>query len=186
MKVIPTKFPGVLILEPQVFTDARGYFLESYNRKRYVEVGIVEEFMQDNLSYSGRGVLRGLHFQNPNAQGKLVYVVEGEVFDVAVDIRVGSPDFGKWIGIILSAENKRQFYIPPGFAHGYQVMSETALLAYKCTGFYAPDSERSLLWSDPDIGISWPVQRPVLSARDANASTLAGFDRRTLPEYAPR
>lgn len=186
MKVTPTKLPEVLLLEPQVFGDERGYFLESYNKKRYRDAGITEEFVQDNLSFSRQGVLRGLHFQNPNAQGKLVFVLEGEVFDVAVDIRRGSPDFGKWFGVYLSAQNKRQLYVPPGFAHGFAVVSETALFAYKCTEFYDRNSERSILWNDRDIGISWPVQEPVLSPKDADAAVLAEINPGLLPEYAGR
>lgn len=186
MNVVETGLLGVLLVEPKVFGDARGYFLETYNKSRYHRAGITEEFVQDNLSFSGKGVLRGLHFQNPNAQGKLVYVLQGEVFDVAVDIRMGSPQFGKWFGITLSAENKRQLYIPPGFAHAFQVTSETALFAYKCTALYDPNAERSIIWNDPDIGIRWPIQKPLLSGKDAAATTLAGADRSVLPVYAKR
>jgi dTDP-4-dehydrorhamnose 3,5-epimerase len=184
MKVTRATLPEVLILEPQAFGDERGYFLESYNKKRYHDAGIAEEFVQDNLSFSTRGVLRGLHFQNPNAQGKLVSVLEGEVFDVAVDIRRGSPNFGKWFGVILSAGNRKQLYVPPGFAHGFVVTGDTALFAYKCTAFYDRNSEHSLVWNDPGIGIAWPIADPVLSAKDAQAPTLAGTDLKFLPVYA--
>lgn len=186
MNVIETELPGVLLLEPKVFGDARGFFMETYHSKRYRDAGIREEFVQDNLSFSAKGVLRGLHFQKPNAQGKLVYVLQGEVFDVAVDIRKGSPQFGKWFGKVLSAENKRQLYIPPGFAHGFVVTSETALFAYKCSELYDPASERSIIWNDPGIGIDWPLRQPALSGKDAAAPTLAAIDRSFLPEYAAR
>lgn len=186
MKVIETSLPGVLLLEPKVFGDARGFFMETYHGKRYHDAGIREEFVQDNLSFSARGVLRGLHFQNPNAQGKLVHVLQGEVFDVAVDIRKGSPHYGKWFGVTLSAENKKQLYIPPDFAHGFVVTSETALFAYKCTNLYDPASERSIIWNDPDIGIDWPLRQPALSGKDAAAPTLAAIDPSFLPAYATR
>lgn len=184
MKVIETKLPGVLIIEPKVFGDARGFFMESWNKERYQEAGLPARFVQDNLSFSARGVLRGLHFQNPNPQGKLVSVLWGEVFDVAVDIQVGSPTFGQWVGISLSAENKRQFYIPEGFAHGFVVTSDVALFSYKCTAYYSPDTESSLLWNDPEIGINWPIYKPVLSDKDRAAPTLAEIAVRMLPQFA--
>jgi len=183
MNIIETSLPDVLIIEPKVFGDERGFFLETWNQARYRETGIAETFVQDNLSYSRRGVLRGLHFQNPNAQGKLVYVLQGEVFDVAVDIRLGSPTFGQAVTEILSADNKRQLYIPPGFAHGFCVTSETALFAYKCTDLYHPESEGSILWNDPDLGIAWPVTEPELSAKDQAGIRLADFPRARLPIY---
>ncbi|HEX8980030.1 MAG TPA: dTDP-4-dehydrorhamnose 3,5-epimerase [Parasulfuritortus sp.] len=183
MQVIETPIAGVRIVEPKVFGDARGFFVETWNQVRYAEAGLPGRFVQDNLSFSRRGVLRGLHFQNPNGQGKLVYVLQGEVFDVAVDVRLGSPTFGKNVSAILSADNKRQFYIPPGFAHGFCVTSETALFAYKCTEFYEPKSEASILWNDPALGIDWPVTAPELSAKDAAALTLADFPRDRLPIY---
>jgi dTDP-4-dehydrorhamnose 3,5-epimerase len=173
----------VLILEPKVFGDERGFFLETWNQARYAEAGLPLTFVQDNLSLSRRGVLRGLHFQNPNAQGKLVYVLQGEVFDVAVDIRLGSPTFGQVETVLLSAENKRQLFIPAGFAHGFCVTSETALFAYKCTELYDPKSEGSILWNDPALGIDWPVDSPELSAKDRAAMTLAEFPRERLPVY---
>jgi dTDP-4-dehydrorhamnose 3,5-epimerase len=183
MNIINTNLPGVLILEPKVFGDERGFFLETWNQARYAEAGLPLTFVQDNLSLSRRGVLRGLHFQNPNAQGKLVYVLQGEVFDVAVDIRLGSPTFGQVETVLLSAENKRQLFIPAGFAHGFCVTSETALFAYKCTELYDPKSEGSILWNDPALGIDWPVDSPELSAKDRAAMTLAEFPRERLPVY---
>src|SRR3569832_564580 len=183
MKVIETKLPGVLIVEPKVFGDARGYFLESYQAARYAEAGMAGPFVQDNLSFSRRGILRGLLLQNPRPQGKLVQVLQGEVFDVAVDVRVGSPTFGQWEGVVLSQENARQLYVPPGFAHGFLVTSETALFAYKCTDYYTPQSELSILWNDPDIGIEWTRIEPQLSAKDAAGLRLADIDSARLPKY---
>ena len=172
MNVLPCPLEGLLIIEPKVFGDARGFFLETWNRSRYREVGLHDDFVQDNVSFSCRGTLRGLHFQNPNPQGKLLQVLLGEVFDVAVDIRRSSPTFGKWHGLVLSAENKRQFYIQPGFAHGFAVLSETALFQYKCTGLYSPKDEMAIRWDDPDIGIEWPLKEPLLSERDAKGGRL--------------
>lgn len=183
MNVIETELPGVLIIEPKVFGDARGFFMETYNDARYAEAGLPERFVQDNLSFSARGVLRGLHFQNPQPQGKLVSVLQGEVFDVAVDIRVGSPTFGEWTGVTLSAENKRQFYVPPDFGHGFVVTSETALFSYKCTDYYAPSYEGSILWSDSDIGIEWPIEEPALSEKDRSALPLKEISEDILPRY---
>jgi dTDP-4-dehydrorhamnose 3,5-epimerase len=172
MKVIETRLPGVLILEPRVFRDERGHFAETWQRDRYREVGIDVDFVQDNASFSRHGVLRGLHYQNPTPQGKLVSVLRGEVFDVAVDLRVGSATFGEWVGVELSGENLRQMWIPEGFAHGFVVTADSALFSYKCTAPYAPEHERSLRWDDPDIGIEWPVRRPILSPKDAEAPLL--------------
>jgi len=183
MKVIETALPGVLLIEPRVFGDERGFFMETWRADRYSDAGIPGSFLQDNLSFSQKGVLRGLHFQNPNAQGKLVHVLQGEVFDVAVDIRAGSPSFGKWVGYHLSADNKRQLWVPEGFAHGFCVTSDTALFAYKCTALYAPDCEHSLRWDDPGIGIEWPVETPSLSAKDADARTLETIPCESLPRY---
>jgi dTDP-4-dehydrorhamnose 3,5-epimerase len=166
MNIISGELPGLMVFEPRVFGDARGFFFESWNQRRYAEAGIEEAFVQDNLSFSRHGILRGLHFQNPNAQGKLVQVLQGEVFDVAVDLRRSSPTFGRWETAVLSAGNRRQFYVPPGFAHGFVVTSETALFHYKCTADYSPRDERTLLWNDPDLGIPWPVETPVLSDKD--------------------
>jgi len=176
MKVIPTELPEVLILEPKVFGDERGFFMESYNRRDFNEaVGYEVDFVQDNHSRSARGVLRGLHYQlPPHAQGKLVRVTAGRVFDVAVDIRRSSPQFGKWVGLELSAENHREIWIPPGFAHGFLVLSQHADFVYKTTSYYASAAERSMLWNDNDIGIRWPLNGldPTLSIKDLGASTL--------------
>jgi len=172
MNVLTCDIPGLLILEPKVFGDARGFFLETWNQCRYHEAGISVDFVQDNVSFSRRGILRGLHFQNPKPQGKLLQVLQGEVFDVAVDVRRSSPTFGKWHGLVLSSENKRQFYIPPGFAHGFAVLSETGLFHYKCTEFYSPKDEVAIRWDDPDIGIKWPLKEPLLSERDAKGLLL--------------
>ena len=151
LKIIETRLPGVLIFEPQAFGDGRGFFMETWRKERYEAAGIKADFVQDNLSFSSRGVLRGLHYQQPHAQGKLVSVVQGEVFDVAVDIRQGSPDFGNWAGVLLSGENHRQLWIPPGFAHGFCVTSETAMFAYKCTALYSAGDELGLAWNSPSI-----------------------------------
>ena len=172
MKTLPTRLPGVLLLEPRVFGDARGYFLETWNDSAYRAAGIDAPFVQDNLSRSTRGVLRGLHFQNPEPQGKLVTVLDGSVFDVVVDLRVDSPTFAQWLGVTLSGEQPRQLWVPEGFAHGFQVLSDTALFAYKCTRAYAPDHERSLCWDDPDVGIAWPIPDPTLSDKDRRAPRL--------------
>jgi dTDP-4-dehydrorhamnose 3,5-epimerase len=166
VNVIETDLRGVLIIEPKVFGDDRGFFMETWNKERYAEAGIPTEFVQDNLSFSRKGVLRGLHFQDPNPQGKLVSVLQGEVFDVAVDIRRGSPTFGKWVGVNLSFENKRQLYVPEGFAHGFCVVSESALFSYKCTDWYNSDAEQTLIWNDPNIGVKWPFDNPLLSEKD--------------------
>jgi len=181
MNIISTKLSGVMIIEPKVFGDNRGFFLETWNQARYAECGLPANFVQDNLSYSQRGVLRGLHFQNPNAQGKLVYVLQGEVFDVAVDIRVSSPTFGQWVGVTLSAENKRQFYIPEGFAHGFCVTSETALFAYKCTDVYSPQFEHGVSWDDPELRIDWPIENPILSEKDQKYPRLKDVGVGVLP-----
>lgn len=158
IKVTTCEIEGLKVIEPKVFGDSRGYFFESYNYKDYAAAGITEEFVQDNQSASKRGVLRGLHFQKHFPQDKLVRVIRGEVFDVAVDLRRDSATFGKWFGVILSEENKKQFFIPKNFAHGFLVLSDYAEFAYKCTDFYHPDDEGGLIWNDPDIGIEWPLQ----------------------------
>jgi len=183
MKVIETRLPGVMIIEPKVFGDTRGFFMETWNQTRYSEQGLPGVFVQDNLSFSSKGVLRGLHFQNPNGQGKLVYVLQGQVFDVAVDIRVGSPTFGESVGVSLSSENKRQFYIPAGFAHGFCVTSETVLFAYKCTEMYQPQSEHGVNWLDPDLGIQWPIEKPLLSKKDLINPRLKDIEQSLLPLY---
>jgi dTDP-4-dehydrorhamnose 3,5-epimerase len=172
MNVVLCDIPGLLVLEPKVFGDARGCFMEMWNRRSYREAGLDADFVQDNLSRSRRGALRGLHFQNPKPQGKLLQVLAGKVFDVAVDIRRSSPTFGRWHGLVLSGENKRQFYIPPGFAHGFAVLSKTVLFHYKCTEFYSPKDELAIRWDDPAIGIEWPIKQPLLSERDTKALHL--------------
>ncbi|HSB03463.1 MAG TPA: dTDP-4-dehydrorhamnose 3,5-epimerase [Anaerolineales bacterium] len=167
MNVIETSLSGVLLLEPKVFGDERGFFFESYNKQALEKVGITAEFVQDNHSRSVRNVLRGLHYQIKQPQGKLVRVIHGEVFDVAVDVQRNSPNFGKWVGFNLSAENKRIAWIPPGFAHGFLVLSEVAEFLYKTTDYWAPEHERCIIWNDPDIAINWPLQgEPTLSAKD--------------------
>lgn len=184
MNIISTDLPDVTLIEPKVFGDVRGFFLETWSSARYQSIGINQTFVQDNLSFSQRGVLRGLHFQHPNEQGKLVYVLQGVVFDVVVDIRRGSPSFGCWIGMELSFENKRQIYIPPGFAHGFCVTSTTALFAYKCTDVYSPIAEGTVAWDDPDLGIRWPVETPHLSAKDRRGMRLRDMPAERLPSYA--
>ncbi|MCC4275244.1 dTDP-4-dehydrorhamnose 3,5-epimerase [Marinomonas communis] len=174
MNVINTKIPDVVIIEPKVFGDERGFFLETFQAERYLEeVGINLPFVQDNHSRSGKNVLRGLHFQKSKPQGKLVRVVRGEVFDVAVDIRKTSPTYGQWAGVLLSEDNKRQFWVPPGLAHGFVVLSEIADFEYKCTDYYDPSDEGSLVWNDPDVGIDWPEGiAPILSEKDQKALRL--------------
>jgi dTDP-4-dehydrorhamnose 3,5-epimerase len=181
MKAIETSLAGVWLIEPEVHGDARGFFLETWNLKRYFEAGIKANFVQDNLSLSRRGTLRGLHYQWPHPQGKLVQVLRGTVFDVAVDIRRGSPNFGRWVGVELSDSNHRQLYIPEGFAHGFCVLSEEALFAYKCTDFYHPEAEYSLRWDDPDLNIAWPITQPILSAKDRNGYLLKNLPEEALP-----
>jgi len=183
MKVEAATIPGLLIIEPTVHGDDRGFFMESYSRDRYAAAGIPDEFVQDNVSLSSKGILRGLHLQRPNDQGKLCFVLEGEVFDVAVDVRVGSPTFGQWEGVTLSSENKRQLYIPPGFAHGFCVISEWAMFSYKCTDFYAAPSEIGIAWDDPEIGIDWPIESPQLSDKDQQNRPLRDIPADSLPRY---
>lgn len=178
MNVDTTPLLGVLVVTPRVFGDARGFFLETFHAERYAASGIKGPFVQDNWSRSAKNILRGLHFQNPNAQGKLVGVVRGAVFDVAVDVRVGSPTFGKWFGLELTEGNKKQLWIPPGFAHGFCSLADETDFFYKCTAFYSPESEKTILWNDPSIGIDWPVSSPILSPKDAQAPRLA--DTRNL------
>jgi dTDP-4-dehydrorhamnose 3,5-epimerase len=180
MNVITCDIPGLLVIEPKVFGDVRGFFMETWNRQRYAAAGLDWDFVQDNVSLSRRGILRGLHFQNPGGQGKLVHVLQGEVYDVAVDLRKSSPTFGRSYGLTLSAENKRQFFVPPGFAHGFAVLSETALFVYKCTSLYAPQNELTLAWNDPDLGINWPIEAPQLSEKDARGVRLRDMPRDRL------
>lgn len=179
MQAIPTRIPEVLIIEPQVFGDARGFFFESFNQRRWQETtGLDTRFVQDNHSRSEQGVLRGLHYQTRQPQGKLVRCVVGKVFDVAVDLRQSSPTFGDWVGVELSAENKRQLWVPEGFAHGFLVLSESAEFLYKTTDYYAPQYEQCIRWNDPDLAIAWPTAEPLLSAKD-----LAGIPFRETPGF---
>ena len=182
MRFTPTSLPEVVLIEPDVFKDARGFFLETWHQRKYAEGGIQGPFVQDNHSHSGRGTLRGLHAQLRRPQGKLVRAVEGEMFDVAVDIRRGSKRFGRWVGVCLSGENFRQLWIPPGFAHGFCVLSERVHVEYKCTDFYDREDEVTVAWNDPEIGIEWPISQPVLSARDAAAPVLRALQDR-LPAW---
>ena len=184
MKVIPTGLPGVLVIEPRVFHDSRGFFLESFNAERFAAHGLPTECPQDNHSRSFGRVVRGLHFQSRRPQGKLVSVVRGRVFDVAVDVRRGSPSFGAWFGTTLSDEAPRYLWIPPGFAHGFCVLSDVADFVYKCTDVYVADDDRGVLWNDPAIGIKWPVENPVISAKDERLAPLTA-DRTDLPAYVP-
>ncbi len=185
MKITEIELTGVKIVEPDVFPDDRGYFMEIYQQNRYREFGIDISFVQDNLSYSTKGTLRGLHFQNPNSQAKLVQVIQGEVLDVIVDIRRGSSTFGCWSGVRLSEENHRQLFIPEGFAHGYCVLSDKAIFTYKCSDFYTPECEKGVLWSDPDIGIDWPLKVLTLSEKDGRYPLLKNIPNENLPEYTP-
>jgi len=178
LEIERTSLDGVVLVKPRVFSDPRGFFLETFNERAYRDAGISARFVQDNHSRSLRNVLRGLHFQYPTWQGKLVSVVCGEIFDVAVDIRRDSPSFGRWYGTVLSGENHHQLYIPPGFAHGFCTLSETADVSYKCTALYVPAEDRCLAWNDPDIAIDWPVAQPVLSDKDARGGRLRDLDLR--------
>jgi len=184
VRVIPTTLPGVLIIESQVYYDERGFFLETYHAQKYAALGIADTFVQDNHSKSVQGAVRGLHLQVDRPQAKLVRVIEGEIYDVAVDVRRGSPTFGRWTAVSLSAENFRQCFVPAGFAHGFAVLSPTAQVEYKCTDVYDPKSEAGILWNDPDLAISWPVERPVVSDRDRSNPRLADVMSR-LPVFQP-
>ncbi len=182
MKIIPTAIPDVLLIEPDVFGDNRGFFMETWHRQKYAEAGLDVNFVQDNHSRSAKGVLRGLHYQLEQPQGKLVRVVTGVVFDVAVDVRKGSPTFGQWVGAELSDENQHQLYAPPGFAHGFSVLSESADFLYKCTDFYAPQNEHGILWNDPEINIQWPGRDFKISDKDKNNKMLKDMTDH-LPAY---
>lgn len=174
MKILPTDIPEVIQLIPNIFRDDRGYFMEVFHTQRFLQHGLPDRFVQDNLSHSKRGVLRGLHYQIENAQGKLVTCLQGEIFDVAVDLRRSSQTFGHWVGVTLRSTERNALYIPPGFAHGFYVLSETADVFYKCTDLYSPDHERTLLWNDPEIGVNWPTTgAPILSGKDLNGLKLA-------------
>jgi dTDP-4-dehydrorhamnose 3,5-epimerase len=181
MKISQISLEGVFIIEPDVFSDERGFFLETYNQKRYQEFDIPSTFVQDNLSFSVKNTLRGLHYQIKKPQAKLVQVVAGEVFDVAVDLRPDSATFGKWAGIHLSAKYRQQVFIPKGFAHGFCVLSDSAVFTYKCSNFYDPDSEKGILWSDPDLNIDWPVKDPIISQKDQNLPRLSEIQPQSLP-----
>jgi dTDP-4-dehydrorhamnose 3,5-epimerase len=182
MKFVETALKGVVLVEPDVFEDPRGYFLETYRAGNYADGGIRSPFVQDNFSHSVRGTLRGLHYQLKHAQGKLVMALKGRIFDVAVDIRKGSPTFGRWVGTELSGDSKRQLYVPPGFAHGFCVLSETADVLYKCTDVYDPKDERGIAWNDPALAIAWPIADPLLSPKDQAYPRLADMER-DLPVY---
>ncbi len=181
MNIETTPIPGLLVVMPRVFSDSRGFFVETFHAEKYGAKGIEGPFIQDNWSHSVKDTLRGLHFQNPNGQGKLLCVTRGSVFDVAVDVRVGSPHFGQWFGLELSESNRRQLWVPPGFAHGFCALSAEADFLYKCTALYAPDCEQSIQWNDPAIGIDWPTKHPLLSAKDLAAPSLAKATR--LPKF---
>ena len=183
MKQIETSLPGVCLIEPQVFKDARGFFFESYQERKFAELGIHDSFVQDNQAHSIKDVLRGLHYQVIRPQAKLCRVIQGEVLDVVVDIRNGSPHFGRYMSAVLSAENMRQIYVPAGFAHGCLVLSETAEFLYKCSDFYYPEHERGIIWDDAEIGINWGIQRPVLSAKDLSHPALADIRISELLDY---
>jgi dTDP-4-dehydrorhamnose 3,5-epimerase len=181
MQVIQSGLPGVLIVEPKVIGDSRGFFYEGWNRQRFEGNGIGTDFVQDNISVSGKNVLRGLHYQWPYPQAKLVQILEGEVWDVAVDIRQDSPHFGEWVGVNLSSENHRQLYIPEGFAHGFCVLSERAIFLYKVNEYYHPETDKGVLWSDPRIAVPWPVSEPILSEKDVKQRLLADIPVGELP-----
>ncbi len=184
MNVEATEMPGVLIVHPDAYTDERGLFYETWSQARYAHAGMPETFVQDNVSRSSRGVLRGLHYQDPHAQGKLLSVLEGEIFDVAVDIRRGSPTYGRWVGVTLSATNHVQLYVPAGCAHGFQALSDEAVVLYKCTEYYHHGADHSVLWSDEDLGIPWTLP-PILSAKDRAARRLSAIPGSELPTYSP-
>jgi dTDP-4-dehydrorhamnose 3,5-epimerase len=183
VRFVPAGLAGVVVIEPDVHSDARGFFLETYHAEKYRAGGVPGVFVQDNHSRSVGGTIRGLHLQPRRPQGKLVHVVEGEIFDVAVDVRRGSPDFGKWVGVTLSARNFKQCYIPPGFAHGFAVVSDVAEVEYKCTDLYDPGGELGIAWNDPEIGIAWPIPQPVLSERDTHHPSLSAVIAQ-LPSFA--
>lgn len=186
MEVTRSDLLDALIIQPKKFGDHRGFFVETYQEQRYVDSGLRERFVQDNLSSSTYGVLRGLHYQHTYPQGKLVSVIKGEVFDVAVDIRLGSPTFGKWQSVLLTENSMNQFWVPPGFAHGFLVLSETAIFAYKCTDIYHPETEIAIRWDDPALGISWPIKDPKISAKDEKAILLKDVPKDLLTPYKAR
>jgi dTDP-4-dehydrorhamnose 3,5-epimerase len=181
MNILQTDLDGVLVIIPEAYKDQRGYFMETYQKERYNKIGVQMDFVQDNLSFSKRGTLRGLHYQYPKSQAKLIQVLQGEIFDVVTDIRPLSSTFGQWIGEHLSDKNKKQLFIPEGFAHGFCVLSETAMLYYKCSDFYAPEFEGGILWSDPDLSIEWPVDSPIVSNKDSKLPYLNNISHDRLP-----
>ena len=181
MKLSNTSLPGVFLIEPKVFSDPRGFFWENWNAAKYKSLGISNEFVQDNISYSKHGVIRGLHFQNPKGQGKLISVLQGSIFDVAVDIRPNSPYFKQWVGFELSAENHYQLWIPRGFAHGFGVLSSDALVSYKTDDYYSPSDEQTLFWNDPEIKVVWPIKNPIISEKDLQGLCLNEFSIEKLP-----
>jgi len=183
MKFTKTALLDVFLIEPDVFKDTRGFFMETYNQRKYAEVGIDQVFVQDNYSHSRYGILRGLHYQLKNAQGKLVFVITGEIFDIVVDIRIGSPRFGQWFGTHLSADNRRQIFVPEGYAHGFIVLSESVDVIYKCTDFYTTGDEYGIFWADPTIGIDWPTKNPVLSDKDSKNPKLKEIPEELLPAF---
>lgn len=177
MNVVSTKIPDVLLITPEIHGDSRGFFMEAFQAQRYREAGIIDSFVQDNLSRSSKGTLRGLHFQEPHSQGKLITVLRGSVFDVAVDVRKGSPTYRQWVGVELSDENRQQLWIPKGFAHGFCVLSDSADFFYKCTDRYHRELEKTIRWDDPELGIEWPIAQPLLSEKDRKAPLLADLGR---------
>jgi dTDP-4-dehydrorhamnose 3,5-epimerase len=183
VKFTKTAFPDVFLIEPDVFKDTRGFFMETYNQRKYAEGGIDQVFVQDNYSHSRHGILRGLHYQLKNAQGKLVFVITGEIFDIVVDIRIGSPMFGQWFGTHLSADNRRQIFVPEGFAHGFVVLSEHVDVMYKCTDFYTHGDEYGIFWADPTIGIDWLIKNPILSDKDSKNPKLREIPEELLPTF---
>ncbi len=184
MEKILTALPGVVELRPKVFRDPRGFFMETYHRDRFRDLGITDEFIQDNHSRSGRGTLRGLHYQLPHAQAKLCRVVEGEVLDIAVDIRLGSPHFGKWASVVLSAEQGNMVFVPAGFAHGFLTLTESAQFLYKCSDVYAPKDEHGIAWNDPQLNIAWGIENPLVSEKDGRYSKLSEMSHDLLPRYS--
>ena len=183
MEIIKTTFDELKIVKPDIFEDERGFFMESYNQKKYEKAGIKSIFVQDNISSSQKGVLRGLHYQYPKTQAKLVFVLEGEILDIALDVRLGSPTFGTFFSVILSSQNRKQFYIPEGFAHGFCVLSNTAIFSYKCSNFYAPQFEKGILWCDPDLKIEWNIENPIISGKDKLLKCLKDMPETELPKY---
>jgi dTDP-4-dehydrorhamnose 3,5-epimerase len=186
LKRLETSLPGVHVIQPDVFADARGFFLETYHAGHYEKLGIADRFVQDNHSRSCRSVLRGLHYQLPHSQSKLCYVIEGEALDVAVDIRLGSPTFGQWTSVVLTAKTHNQIYIPAGFAHGFLVLSESAQFLYKCSDFFERDAEHGVAWNDPELNIAWGIAEPILSEKDRQAPRLRDISQTFLPKYLPR